>query len=301
MRDPAKKAILLATAIGIMILVTMPAVRGASLKYTPPCLENVTNLSGGSFASCSEAPSAESITGYISNIYRFLIGIAGVLALGMIVAGAIRISLQPGSIDQQSEGRSMIFSAIIGLVVVFGSYIILSTINPSLVFLEGPQAPMIEDTSASSTISSCNPGATLPPGTYDNQTAFNELVSATKGNMFVEQNCSVRCGIACVDLWGLPMSAVRNLRYIADYCVTSSNPPTPCTVTINGGTESVGIHDHGPGQPTVDMRFNKDLATYLLNSFRANIDKICTDPQQAAYRYNCKYDEVSGVLHVKFK
>jgi len=74
------------------------------------------------------------IAGYIGTIYRFAIGISGILAVGMIVAGGIYISVS-GAVDKQAEGKDMIISAVWGLVLLFGSYIILNTINPRIVNL----------------------------------------------------------------------------------------------------------------------------------------------------------------------
>jgi len=79
-----------------------------------------------------------SIQGYIVNFYEFGLAIAGILAVGMIVAGAIFYSLSGASPDKQSEAKDMITSAIWGVVLLFGSYLILKTINPSLVVLGPP-------------------------------------------------------------------------------------------------------------------------------------------------------------------
>ncbi|MDI6733954.1 MAG: pilin [Patescibacteria group bacterium] len=79
-----------------------------------------------------------SIQAYIVNFYQFGLAIAGILAVGMIVAGAIYYSLSGASPDKQSEAKDMITSAIWGLILLFGSYLILSTINPNLVVLDLP-------------------------------------------------------------------------------------------------------------------------------------------------------------------
>jgi hypothetical protein len=83
-----------------------------------------------------------SIRNYIKNLYKLALGIAGILAVGMIVFGSIYISINTGSIDKQSEGREIIFQAIWGLVLLFGSYLILYTVNPELVKLNEPQPPV---------------------------------------------------------------------------------------------------------------------------------------------------------------
>jgi len=89
------------------------------------------------------------ISAYIENLYKLALGIAGILAVGMIVVGAIYISVS-GAIDKQAEGRDMIIQAIWGLVLLFSSYLILYTVNPELVNLKPLSGPDI----------SCPPGTT---------------------------------------------------------------------------------------------------------------------------------------------
>lgn len=74
---------------------------------------------------------------FIESFHRFALGIGGILAVGMIVVGAIYISAS-GAIDKQSEGKSMITSAILGLALLFGSTLILRTLNPQLAILTAP-------------------------------------------------------------------------------------------------------------------------------------------------------------------
>ncbi len=77
---------------------------------------------------------------YINNFYRFSLWIGGALALGMIVAGGIMRIISAGSPDKQREASEMITSSIFGLVLLFGSYLILNTINPEITLLKLPAA-----------------------------------------------------------------------------------------------------------------------------------------------------------------
>jgi len=94
-----------------------------------PCPTGVTNCQN-----ISEQTGSTGIVQYIIRLYQFGIGIVGIIAVGMIVAGGIYISTS-GAVDKRSEGKDMITSAILGIVLLFGSYIILRTINPDLVNL----------------------------------------------------------------------------------------------------------------------------------------------------------------------
>lgn len=81
--------------------------------------------------------SGSDIESFISNLYLFGFGIGGVLAVGMIVAGGILIATS-SVVNQQAKGREMITGAVLGLVLLFGSYLLLRTINPRLVELQTP-------------------------------------------------------------------------------------------------------------------------------------------------------------------
>ncbi|MEK7086933.1 MAG: pilin [Patescibacteria group bacterium] len=79
----------------------------------------------------------DNISSYIVSLYKFGVGIAGILAVGMIVTGAILYSIS-GAVDKKNEGKDMIYSAIWGVVLLLGSYLILKTVNPRLVELSPP-------------------------------------------------------------------------------------------------------------------------------------------------------------------
>lgn len=97
-----------------------------SLNYPPPC------LTPSILGTC---PDAGDLPGYIARLYQFGIGISGVIAVGMIVIGSILRMISP-VIDQQAQGKSMITSALWGLVLLFLSYLILQSINPRLLELQ---------------------------------------------------------------------------------------------------------------------------------------------------------------------
>jgi hypothetical protein len=76
--------------------------------------------------------------GWIKGFYNFALIFAGILAFGAIVYGGIKYATSAGNASQQSEGRSWIWSALIGLLLLAGAYLILNTINPNLVKLQNP-------------------------------------------------------------------------------------------------------------------------------------------------------------------
>jgi Type IV secretion system pilin len=95
----------------------------ASISVSPaiPGITNVSQTSPG---------------GWIAGIYKFALIVSGILAFGAIVYGGFMYATSAGNASRQAEGRSWIWSALIGLLLLAGAYIILQTINPNLTNLQ---------------------------------------------------------------------------------------------------------------------------------------------------------------------
>lgn len=71
----------------------------------------------------------------ISSLYQYALSIVGVIALGAIIYGAILRIVSSGNPGKISEANDWIWGAIWGILLLFGGYLILQTINPGLVNL----------------------------------------------------------------------------------------------------------------------------------------------------------------------
>jgi len=83
-----------------------------------------------------EITKVENLPQYISTIFEFGLGIAGLLALGLIIFGAIQYTTSAGNVARQQDAKDRITSAIYGLVLLLGAFLILNVINPKLTQLE---------------------------------------------------------------------------------------------------------------------------------------------------------------------
>src|SRR3990167_9921491 len=72
----------------------------------------------------------------IANFYQWALGIGGLVALGIIVFGGILYTVSAGNASKQDDAKQWITGALIGLLLLFGSYLILNTINPELTKLK---------------------------------------------------------------------------------------------------------------------------------------------------------------------
>ena len=73
---------------------------------------------------------------YLTWAFRFVLALAGFLAVMMIVIGGVEYIISGASESMREEAKKRIENAIWGLVMALVSYLVLYTINPSLVNFE---------------------------------------------------------------------------------------------------------------------------------------------------------------------
>lgn len=69
-------------------------------------------------------------------IYTYLVGVIGILATVMIMYGGVKYLVSLGNPTRMAGAKDTIFSAVVGLVLVLGAYILLNLINPNLTELK---------------------------------------------------------------------------------------------------------------------------------------------------------------------
>ncbi|MEI8361136.1 MAG: pilin [bacterium] len=78
-------------------------------------------------------PSTAPIAEYIKWVYKYLIGIVGILATVMLMYGGFRWIMGAADSGAINEAKDTIASSLIGLTLAVSSYLILATVNPDLV------------------------------------------------------------------------------------------------------------------------------------------------------------------------
>lgn len=71
---------------------------------------------------------------FVNSFYKFLIGIAAIIALIEIIWGGIEISTKD-SVSKNSQGKERITQAILGLILILSPVMVFSIINPSILNL----------------------------------------------------------------------------------------------------------------------------------------------------------------------
>ena len=157
----------------------------------------------------------------MSGFYQFALMIGGVLAFGAIVYGGILYAASAGNPSKQSEGKEWIKSALFGLLLLAGAYLILYTINPNLVNLGLPtlQSVNIQTPSVGANCTSpsfaCGQTCCVPPQTCASQPGTGNPVCLGQNPLTAPPgscNNGVMCGGVC--------------------CLS----PKSCTVTLGSGS-----------------------------------------------------------------
>ncbi|MFA6918631.1 MAG: hypothetical protein WC244_00745 [Patescibacteria group bacterium] len=118
-----------------------PAAKTETPKTESAPLYWIPNVGMGQFTqgTAVEVSAGRNILGeYISLWYTFLVGVAGLLAMVMIVFGGVNWLTSGGSSSAIGDAKKTISSALIGLTLALLSYVLLQIINPNLLSLKMP-------------------------------------------------------------------------------------------------------------------------------------------------------------------
>jgi len=86
------------------------------------------------------------VADYVKYAFNFALIASGIIALGVLVWAGFKYFTSAGSPQKMKDARDRIAAVLIGLVILFGSYIILTTINPNLVIFNLPRVrPIISE------------------------------------------------------------------------------------------------------------------------------------------------------------
>lgn len=111
------------------------------LRFAPPGLK-LTSLEVKTPEGGGAVVSIPWIGQYVAAIYRYAIPVAAVLATVIIMIAGIAWMVS-GGVGQIATAKQWIQNAIVGLILLLGSYVILSTVNPDLVSLNQIQVRLV--------------------------------------------------------------------------------------------------------------------------------------------------------------
>ncbi|HVM77311.1 MAG TPA: pilin [Candidatus Paceibacterota bacterium] len=122
-------AILAVLALSIFFV---PATHAVNISLTFP-----SNGTGNN--PCSDPTSNGCSPGAVINyFYQFILLVGGIAAFGAIVYGAIKYMASAGNPSGAHEAKEWIYSALLGVALLAGAYLILTVVNPALTQLNLP-------------------------------------------------------------------------------------------------------------------------------------------------------------------
>jgi len=93
----------------------------------------------------AEGVSADLLSKYFTAWYDFLLGTVGIIATIMIMWGGFKWLTSRGDSGIIKDAQDTIWAAITGMILAFGSYTILTLINPNLTTIKMPELKKIGD------------------------------------------------------------------------------------------------------------------------------------------------------------
>ncbi len=139
----AKQSLIIFLSSFFLFLITVIPSLAQNDVFTPnvdiPGLNNRTigQMVGSSFQSTL-------LANYITSVYDYILAIAGIIASVVLMGGGVLWLVSSGSPDRVKKAKGIITNSLIGLVLLFSSYLILNFINPELTKMKPITVPNIE-------------------------------------------------------------------------------------------------------------------------------------------------------------
>lgn len=226
-----------------------------------------------------------SLGGFLNTAYNYIVGISIALAVAMVIYGGVQYATADAA-NKTSKGRDTIQSAIVGLLLVLGSFLILNTINSDLTRFDlglRPGKPFDPVSQSPGTTNPNNPvtGSTStttrpvrPPASVGSWTPEKAALVINDGDeraAYAAAGIDVKtnaCTTAlfeqfvsnkranCTGIGNMPGSVLTMLTALKKDCGN-------CTISVTGGTEW-GHKSHFPDRAVADLRYgDSKLDTHI--------------------------------------
>ncbi len=229
------------------------------------------------------------LANFLNNLYKYLIGLAAVIAVVEIIWGGLLYSTQdvPGS---KTNGKEKIQNALLGLVLVLSPVLVFSIINPSILNLS-INLPELDTKSGAPN----QTGGTGGTGTQTVDATTNCTVTGTIGILQIAtcptESASKTWGATCT--WG-NLSSIEPLTIsaggaVAQNTISCSNKNSYVFIeTIGVVSFSKAINTLRPLAQTVDNSENASSAISFANICNAAGRKTCiSDIPKVTFSVEC--------------
>ena len=245
---------------------------------------------------------------YIPGIFSLMIGIAGLLAVIMIVYGGLQY-LTTEAFQGKGDAKETIKNALWGLLLTIASWLILNTISPNLVKFDlniDKQQIGEELIPPVNILGEVEPQAsgTVVRGpsfnkAWNNDSVVRNMLRATNNKITVNKNnCSTIGQVNCTSVANLSARIKDRLTTIAQDCGTD------CKVEITGGTE-YWLHGNGSTEISENTTKHKPAGNVIdLSSTNASLNAYIMKGEDVSNQSGCatgtkKYKMANGAIFVR--
>lgn len=132
-----RKTLIVIAAVAAIIIILAPSYPSAHAA----ALSISGSLPGMAPVSAGANPGV-----WIQGFYGLALMLGGVLAFGAVVYGGVLYAASAGNASKQSEGKEWIWSALTGLLLLAGAWLVLHIINPDLTNVAFPTLSSLSTT-----------------------------------------------------------------------------------------------------------------------------------------------------------
>lgn len=247
-----------------------PAEPDKPAKFTP----NVPI--GGIFTKGAEIEITNNLLSeYIKTWYNFIIGAIGILATVMIMYGGLKWLTSRGNSAVIGDAKEKIFSALIGLILVFLSYTILYLVNPNLVEIKSLDFSKIEPKEIDykviyeDTIRDAQSG-TYSSGDYNGESPvsirgnYNATAETEDREVIANQGISINAAAPRTQVSGLNDVTMEGVVDMFGRESDFRERFPDATIVITGGSEAVGHSGQShPSGRAIDIRATNEASQYM--------------------------------------
>lgn len=177
------------------------------------------------------------LASFFNNLYKYLIGLAAVLAVIEITWAGIVMAINSDNVSKQSESKERITQAIFGLILVLSPVLIFSIINPNILNLS-LSLPALDTKSGppsgSAPANRAGTSITQPsPSGYVNKLFFCPLSGdCAAAQTLCNALTPLSSGVQCVDSGGkIDLNGKKTFSFVygVNYCIDGETPAVECT------------------------------------------------------------------------
>jgi 3D (Asp-Asp-Asp) domain-containing protein len=154
--------------------------------FTPPDLKvSIPGLNSLQKVTCQEGNICNIpwLGQYIAGLQRYAIGVIGIIAVIVLMIGGVIWLTSAGNPNQVGQAKKMIAGSLVGLFLVFGSYLILFLVNPNLTVMKSLQVGYIDKIDLDEIMAEIKNGAPISQESSELMKKFDKdgIISHTVG------------------------------------------------------------------------------------------------------------------------